>query len=438
MDGGIREEAETITNWAVSGQSQSSGDVAKSSGIETQPADVPQLRAENNMSAHPQSVAELGDIFESEADEDEMVLSRDLLPSLYKGFKLNGYAARSSTLRTRVVFVGFFGAVHIWSALWAFILWNLRPGDDARVKQTFSILMNVLGVSVWIVSTHNKKHSVREDGRGAFDELVSMEVSAGRCSKRFEAIEAAMKKALTIFNPIKQAVFAGILWYTNISDIHWAFYIALVPLGTVVAVWTAIASGIGEANLLICNDQVEQCVKKIESIDLESGWDTLSVMDNIHHACHHSVKTCERTNVTKVIGFSTSLSMGMLLVYSTLMGHLGNNIFVRLVTLVVANVIVVYGFRTFMGAMLITSNSIKVFDAANGLRVRMAGAGDDVNEKHAARIENIMAYLSALNASQGPGFTMFGVIVTPRLVWGVCATVVSTVASLTISTSMEM
>jgi hypothetical protein len=70
--------------------------------------------------------------------------------------------------------------------------------------------------------------------------------------------------------------------------------------------------------------------------------------------------------------------------------------------------------------MQISSAATRVVEAANNLRVVVPV------EQH-GRLDQMVAFIEKQNLSQGPGFRLAGVVVTPSAFWRVAATVVTVV-----------
>ena len=123
---------------------------------------------------------------------------------------------------------------------------------------------------------------------------------------------------------------------------------------------------------------------------------------------------CERGLLT-LSGFS--------LADGVLMGHLGQSLAVKLIMTLLCSGIVFTAFRLFNGMLAVTAKGVELSRCCNRLRVELPKNNEWIAS---GDLERLIAYVGAINGGQGPGYTIFGVLITPRLVWGACVTLIST------------
>eukprot|EP01052_Picozoa_sp_SAG31_P000875 SAG31_NODE_27_length_32731_cov_1443.130393_18_plen_129_part_00 len=121
-----------------------------------------------------------------------------------------------------------------------------------------------------------------------------------------------------------------------------------------------------------------------------------------------------------------SFSLCAMDVDGTLMGHTGDSVVFKFLILSMASTFFFSAFNLFNGMLSVTAKGRELVQCCNDLRLRLPNGSEH-------KIDRLMAYVMAINDGQGPGYTVLGVLITPKLVWGACVTVLSTAAALGLS-----
>ena len=314
-----------------------------------------------------------------------------------------------------------------------YCLWNLRPGDDPTFKHALGIYCwaVMIPTSLWNLAAL-RLHTVREDGTGCYDQLAAMPVTPGALAK-LNDLDKTVGKSLSPRPLVIFGLFYSLCWYFDVFAVHWAVHVVGSLLNASSSIWSPLVNSLTQAPAIICADQLQQCTKQLEAIDAAQGWDVHTTMLHVRRVCRVVVPLCERQADVLFIRFGIFLGGAALFFYGIFMGHLGSNYAIKLFFILFAVVLIVISFRMFHGVLAVTARAVELVEACSDLRVRMTTEREEIGSWRTCAVDQLVTYVHEMNGGQGPGFTALGVVITPKLVWGACVTLLSTAAALALS-----
>jgi hypothetical protein len=278
----------------------------------------------------------------------------------------------------------------------------------------------------------------RHDSGAAWETLQDLYVTPRGAASLKKRAEAQAGQGLAWF-VLGHPVAVGV-WYSGLFDVPVPdpVFIGVTTLGWMIArrfqeacTTTVIAC------TLIVRDQVEQAAERMQrqvedkllppkdtasSVDdpdtPATVWDYEREIAELHRLFGKLIPMCEQATGGIVATYGTTLAFGGAAhTYIGASGELGStsaSLFMIGLSVTFWQGVLVYLYWP----MQISSAATRVVEAANDLRVV-------VPVEQRSSLHEMVAFIEKQNSSQGPGFRLAGVVVTPAAFWRVAATVVS-------------
>ena len=228
-------------------------------------------------------------------------------------------------------------------------------------------------------------------------------------------------------------------WHYDISDCpEWVLVLFWVHVCFVAGTLERLCVGTCRACTIIVRDQVQQCtanlVKIVERSELEGGdveqpvaWNSKATMQQLDHVQHKLIPLCEQYVNPLVMCFGmNSMICGVLFTYLGGTGKISDSLLPNAGLQFGGVICYVNCFDLLKGPMSISNASVDLLKVANRARV-------SVSVEQSREVDVLIDFLKDQNALRGPGYTMFGQLVTPATFWSACGGVATMVVGTFVS-----
>jgi hypothetical protein len=357
---------------------------------------------------------------------DDLIRARDVLPKTNKLLALVGARSTKATL------------AHLFALILACTYWTMLFGMYMKQQHAGRL---IAGWFVMLILSWPQVHSCLRvtiagdtDAAAAWEILQDLYVTPRGAKALKKRAEAQAGQGLAWF-VLALAPAVG-FWYAGIFEVPWMpapMFIGVFALGIMIGLpFQEACTATVIACTLIVRDQVEQAAERMQRQVKDNLlppkdpdtpaiiWDYELEIAELYKLFGELIPMCEQATGGLVATYGTTLAFGgAVFTYVGASGELGST----------PGSLILIGFSvTFWQAVLvylywpmqISSAATRVVEAANDLRVV-------VPIEQRSSLHEMVAFIKEQNSSQGPGFRLAGVVVTPAAFWRVAVTVVSLV-----------
>ena len=364
---------------------------------------------------------------------DDLIRARDVLPKTNKLLTLVG--ARSTN-----AFLAHMAANILGEAWWATLFGLYLNVESPHIRHLFA------GWFVMLILSWPQVHSCLRvtiagdtDAAAAWEILQDLYVTPRGAKALKKRAEAQAGQGLAWF-VLALAPAVG-FWYAGIFEVPWMpapMFIGVFALGIMIGLpFQEACTATVIACTLIVRDQVEQAAERMQrqvedkllprkdtasSVDdpdtPATVWDYEREIAELHRLFGKLIPMCEQATGGIVATYGTTLAFGgaahTYIGASCELGSTSASLFMIGLSVTFWQGVLVYLYWP----MQISSAATHVVEAANNLRVV-------VPVEQRGSLDQMVAFIEKQNSSQGPGFRLAGVVVTPAAFWRVAVTVVS-------------
>jgi hypothetical protein len=359
---------------------------------------------------------------------DDLIQARDVLAKTNKLLTLVGARSTKASLAHM--------AANILGDAWLIVLFVLYLNvESPHIRRLFAGCVVMVALS-WpqVYGCLCKTVAGDTDAAAAWEILQDLYVTPRGAKALKKRAEAQAGQGLAWF-VLALAPAVG-FWYAGIFEVPWMpapMFIGVFALGIMIGLpFQEACTATVIACTLIVRDQVEQAAERMQRQVKDNLlppkdpdtpaiiWDYELEIAELYKLFGELIPMCEQATGGLVATYGTTLAFGgAVFTYVGASGELGST----------PGSLILIGFSvTFWQAVLvylywpmqISSAATRVVEAANDLRVV-------VPIEQRSSLHEMVAFIKEQNSSQGPGFRLAGVVVTPAAFWRVAVTVVSLV-----------